>query len=95
MRKPNPLPLQYPARSYRRRQHKMTKKTVKSCEKCGSQNVRTHPTIYPVQTPERQIDIGKVWVRECFDCGVLIPTKAGQEKIERTMGAFISFISSK
>ena len=32
----------------------MTKKTVKSCEKCGSQNVTTHPTIYPVHTPARK-----------------------------------------
>lgn len=73
----------------------MTKKTVKSCEKCGSQNVKTHPTTYPVHTPERQIDIGRVWVKECFDCGVLIPTKAGQEKIERNVWALMSLFDIK
>jgi len=65
---------------------KKSKKKV--CEKCGSSNLKTKSTTYPVQMGERQMNIGRVSVKECQDCLSLHPTQKGEEKIERAMGAF-------
>ena len=70
----------------------MTKKTSKSCDNCGGQNIKTHPTTYPVNMGEKQLNIGRVWARECLNCNAITPTKAGQEKIERGMSAFMSLM---
>ena len=70
----------------------MTKKTSKSCDNCGGQNIKTHPTTYPVNMGEKQLNIGRVWARECMDCNAITPIKAGQEKIERGMSAFMSLM---
>ena len=73
---------------------KATKKTGKTCEKCGSQNLKTHLVTYPVKMETKQIDVGRVSVKECLDCNNMIPTKAGNEKIERCMMnvAFMSLL---
>lgn len=71
-----------------------TKKTTdKLCEKCASQNIKTHLTEYPLKIGEKQINIGRVSVQECMDCHHLKPTKAGQEKIGRAMMGFMSLFS--
>ncbi len=62
---------------------KVTKKSGKSCEKCGSQNLKACRTTYPLQMGEKQINVGRVSVQQCLDCDALMPTKAGLEKIER------------
>ncbi len=67
----------------------MTKKSEKICEHCGGQNMKSHPTTYPVTIGEKQLAIQRVWVRECLDCNTMKPTKAGQEKINRGMSAFM------
>jgi len=61
----------------------MTKK--RSCEKCGSQNLKAIRVTYPVNMEEKQIDIGRVSVRQCLDCLAIMPTEAGKEKIKRCM----------
>jgi len=70
----------------------MTKKSDKTCEQCGSQNHKSHPTTYPVNMGEKQLNIAKVWVRECLECNAMKPTKTGQEKINRGMIAFMSLM---
>jgi len=70
----------------------MTKKSDKTCEGCGSQNLKSHPTTYPVNMGEKQLNIERVWVRECLDCNIMKPTKAGQEKIDRGLGAFMTLM---
>lgn len=67
-----------------------TKKLVRTCEKCGSKNLKTHLTTYPVKTGAKQLNVGRVSVRECMDCNTLTPTKAGQEKIARCTMGFMS-----
>ena len=71
----------------------MTKKTKHSCEKCGGQNIKTHQTTYPLKMGEKQLNIGRVSVRECMDCHTMSPTKAGQEKIARGSLMFMSLMS--
>ncbi len=69
---------------------KMAKIPRKICETCGSENLKTHQTTYPVKLGSKQLNIGRVSVRECMDCHSLRPTKAGQEKIARCSIAFMS-----
>ena len=61
----------------------MTKK--RSCEKCDSQNLKATRVTYPVNMEGKQIDIGRVSVRQCLDCLAIMPTEAGKEKIKRCM----------
>ena len=69
------------------------KKTGKLCEACGGQNTKAHLTTYPIKMGEKQINVGRVSIRECMDCHALKPTQAGQEKIERCMMTFMSFLT--
>ena len=62
----------------------MPKKIETSCENCNGNNIKTHATTYPIQMGEKQINVERVWVDECMDCGTMTPTKAGQEKVSRT-----------
>jgi len=57
----------------------------KSCEQCDSQNLKAARVTYPINMGEKQINIQRVSVRECLDCHALMPTVAGQAKIERCM----------
>ena len=70
----------------------MTKKLGKLCENCGGQNLKSHPTNWPVDMGEKKLTIGRVWVRECLDCNAMEPTKAGHEKIARGMIAFMELM---
>lgn len=67
----------------------MRRKIQKSCEKCGSQNIKTHQTTYPMKMGEKQLNIGRVTVKECMDCHDVKPTKAGQEKVARCVMSFM------
>jgi hypothetical protein len=69
----------------------MAKKPEK-CEHCGGENLKSHPTTYPVVMGEKQVNIGRVWVRQCLDCNTMKPTKAGQQKINRNMLAFMELM---
>ena len=70
----------------------MAKKSEKLCEHCGGGNLKSHPTTYPVVMGEKQLNIGRVWVRECLDCNTMKPTNAGQQKINRGMLAFMELM---
>ena len=70
----------------------MTKKSGKLCACCGGQNLKPHPTNWPVDMGEKKPTIGRVWVRECLDCNAMEPTKAGHEKIARGMIAFMELM---
>lgn len=65
------------------------KKPVKSCEKCGGQNLKTHLATVPMNVGIKQLNVERVSVKECMDCNALMPTKAGQEKIDRCMMSFM------
>jgi len=70
----------------------ISSKSKKTCEQCGSHNIKTRLATYPVKIGPKQLDIGRVSVRECGDCHTMIPTKAGQEKITRCTTSFISLL---
>lgn len=70
----------------------MAKKMGKSCEKCSSQNLKTHQVTYPIKMETRRIDVGRVSVQECMDCHNMKPTKAGQEKIERCVATLMEIL---
>ncbi len=62
----------------------------RTCQKCGSSNLKRRSTTYPLMLPRRQINVARVQVHECADCATLIPTTAGQAKLQRrlaTIGA--------
>lgn len=73
---------------------KAIKKLEKLCESCGGKNTKTHLTTYPIKMGEKQINVGRVSVRECMDCHTMKPTKAGQEKIGRCMMTFMLLMDS-
>lgn len=64
---------------------KKPKKFTKVCENCDGKNIKTHLTTYPIKIENKQINVGRVSVKECMNCHMLKPTKAGQNKIERCM----------
>ena len=70
----------------------MTNKLGKSCESCGGQNLKSHPTTWPVDMGEKKLTIGRMWVMECLDCNAMQPTKAEHEKIARGMMAFMELM---
>jgi len=71
---------------------KTIKKSRKLCETCGGENTKTHLTIYPLKIGEKQINVGRVSVRECMDCHAMTPTEAGKEKLGRCIITFMSFL---
>jgi YgiT-type zinc finger domain-containing protein len=69
---------------------KTTKNSKKLCETCGGRNTKTYLTTFPIKVGEKQVNVGRVSVRECTDCHAIKPTEAGQEKIGRCMMSFMS-----
>ena len=65
------------------------KRTTFVCQKCGSKIYKNRVTTYPVFLPGRQINIGRVAVKECAECFSLVPTPKGVEKIERCLGNMV------
>jgi ribosomal protein L37AE/L43A len=59
----------------------------RTCQKCGSSNLKRRSTTYPLMLPGRQINVARVQVHECADCGTLTPTVAGQAKLQRCLAA--------
>lgn len=66
--------------------------TNRVCEKCGSNNLRNSRTTFPLVIEGKQMNVGRVSVRECIDCYSITPTKAGLEKIERCTSVFIDLL---
>lgn len=73
--------------------HMKTTKTIKkSCKECGSCNLKACMTTYPVKIETKQLNVGRVSVRECLDCQAIMPTPAGKEKIDRAIMNFMTLM---
>lgn len=63
-----------------------------SCTKCSGalleRRIMTYPArlIDPPAEAAKQVDVGRVALYMCQSCGHLMPTAAGQAKIERIVG---------
>ena len=59
------------------------------CEVCQGKDLVRRITTYPVHLAGplegKQIHVGRVALHECQTCGHLIPTKAGQAKVDRNV----------
>ena len=69
---------------------KTSKPTV--CAKCSSTDLVRRITTYPVRLSDppgaagKEIHVGRVALYVCQSCGHLMPTAAGQAKVERCVG---------
>ena len=58
-----------------------------ACEVCGGTELARRIATYPVRLTGRlegkQINVGRVALHDCRACGHLMPTPAGQAKIDR------------
>jgi hypothetical protein len=59
-----------------------------TCQNCASGALKRLSTTYPLTLPGRRLDVARVQVLQCADCGHLMPTSAGQAKLERALHAF-------
>jgi YgiT-type zinc finger domain-containing protein len=64
----------------------------RTCEHCGSVDLKRRSTTYPLLLPGRQINVARVKVHQCADCGHLMPTPEGQEKLQRCLQVFGSML---
>lgn len=59
------------------------------CSRCSSVDLVRRITTYPVRLEGplegKEIHVGRVALYECLSCGNLMPTPAGQAKIERNV----------
>jgi len=77
----------------RRKKHRMARKTKSSkpaaCQACQGTNLVRRITTYPVhlagELEGKQIHVGRVALYECQRCGHLMPTPAGQAKVDRNV----------
>lgn len=66
--------------------------------KCGANDLERRITTYPVRLtrPEKlagkEIHLGRVALYECLSCGYLMPTPAGQTKVDRCVERVIEFL---
>lgn len=68
-------------------------KTIKKiCQNCGGQNLKIHLSTYPVKMGDKQLNVGRVSIKEYLVCHFLMPTKAGQDEIGRCMIPFMSLL---
>jgi hypothetical protein len=56
--------------------------------------LKRRSTTYPLVLPGRQINVARVQVDECGECGHLMPTPAGQEKLQRCLQTFSGMLDS-
>jgi hypothetical protein len=60
-----------------------------ACEHCAGTDLVRRITTYPVRLTgpleEKQIHVGRVALHECRSCGHLMPTPAGQAKVDRNV----------
>ena len=67
-----------------------SKRKKLSCEKCGGTLFKNLITTYPLDLIDRQIMVQRVSVKKCLDCGTLLPTQRGKEKLARCINAYLS-----
>jgi hypothetical protein len=58
------------------------------CSECGGTSSQNKVTTYPLQLAAKQLNVGRVAVKECLLCHHLTPTPTGQQKIARCIAAF-------
>jgi len=69
-----------------------------ACGKCGGNDLQRRITTYPAQLtgPEKLagkvIHVGRVALYVCLSCGYLMPTPAGQAKVDRCVGRVIEIL---
>ena len=60
-----------------------------ACERCAGTDLARRITTYPVlltgPLEGKQIHVGRVALHECLSCGHLMPTPAGQAKVDRNV----------
>lgn len=65
------------------------------CQLCGGTHLVRKITTYPVRLSSplegKQIHVGRVALHECVSCGHLMPTPAGQAKVNRNVEMGIRF----
>ena len=66
----------------------------RTCQRCGARNLKRRSTTYPLMLPGQQINVGRVQVDECSECGHLMPTPAGQDKLQRCLHVFTGMLDS-
>jgi hypothetical protein len=77
----------------RRERTIMVRKTISSkpaaCQACQGTDLVRRITTYPVhlagELKGKQIHVGRVALYECQSCGHLMPTPAGQAKVDRNV----------
>ncbi|HKD03653.1 MAG TPA: hypothetical protein VKB77_14550 [Terriglobales bacterium] len=78
--------------------HKKGTSRPGACAKCGASNLERRITTYPVRLtgPEKlagkEIQVGRVALYACLRCGYLMPTPAGQAKVDRCVGRVLEFL---
>jgi YgiT-type zinc finger domain-containing protein len=65
-----------------------------TCQQCGGNVLKPRSTTYPLILPGRQINVARVKVHECTDCGHLMPTPEGQQKLQRCLQVFSGMLDS-
>lgn len=67
----------------------MSKQSSKpsKCQVCGGidlvRKITTYSVVLSGSLAGKQINVGRVALHECLSCGNLMPTPAGQAKVER------------
>ena len=71
-------------------------KTPPVCTACNGTDLVRRITTYPVKLggnlEGRQVNVGRVALHECQTCGYMMPTVAGQAKVDRLVGGTISLL---
>ena len=71
-------------------------KTPTVCGACNGTDLVRRITTYPVKLggklEGRQVNVGRVALYECETCGYMMPTVAGQAKVDRLVGGTISLL---
>ena len=66
----------------------------RTCQQCGARDLKRRSTTYPLILPGQQINVERVQVDECSECGHLMPTAAGQEKLQRCLHVFARMLDT-
>lgn len=60
-----------------------------NCSACGGSSFKEKTTTFPLNLPSgKTMNVARVQVQECVECGELIPTYDGKLKLARCIEAF-------
>jgi YgiT-type zinc finger domain-containing protein len=66
----------------------------RTCQQCGAAALKRRSTTYPLVLPGRQINVARVQVDECGECGHLVPTAAGRDKLQRCLQSLAGMLDT-